>query len=80
MMRALLRAVFVASLAIALLGGVAVVLVQSGGMVAGDGGVVDGVNGTFKTVLCVSASVSAVAAYVLAQLPEPDAEAAEEER
>lgn len=80
MIRSLFRVVFVASLAVALLGGLLFVLVQAGGMVAGDGGIVDGVNGMFKTVLCVAASLSAVAAYVVAQLSEPHVVADEEDR
>lgn len=56
---------FVASLSIALLGGVLLVLCQLLGLALGHGGILSAPNGIFKTVLCIAASVASVAAYLL---------------
>lgn len=67
MIRSILHTLFIASLVVALLGGVALIGLQAVGLVAGSQALVVGPNGLFKTILCVAASVSAVTAYLLTQ-------------
>lgn len=65
MTRSILHTVFIASLVVALLGGLALIGLQAVGLVAGSEALVVGPNGLFKTVLCIAASTSAVTAYLL---------------
>lgn len=61
----ILRTVFIASLVVALLGGLALIGLQAVGLIVGSEALVVGPNGLFKTILCVAASLSAVTAYLL---------------
>ncbi|MFE6508202.1 hypothetical protein ACFVDI_11375 [Nocardioides sp. NPDC057767] len=65
MIRSILHTLFVASLVVALLGGVALIGLQGVGLAVGSEALVVSPNGVFKTVLCVAASISAVTAYLL---------------
>ncbi|WP_328528167.1 hypothetical protein OG984_21220 [Nocardioides sp. NBC_00368] len=65
MTRSILHTLFVSSLVVALLGGLALIGLQAVGLVVGSQALVVGPNGLFKTVLCVAASIAAVAAYLL---------------
>lgn len=79
MLTTLTRTTFVTALATALLGGVALIAWQGAGLVAGSGSTVTEPNGTFKTVICVAASVAAIAAYLLTHVL-PGARSAGEEQ
>ena len=59
------RTVFVTALALALIGGLVLIGWQSLGLLVGSGVTVSAPNGVFKTVICVAASIAAVAAYLL---------------
>ena len=65
MLHRIARTVFIASLSTALAGGVLLIVWQALGLAAGDAGILTAPNGIFKTVLCIAASVSSIAAYVL---------------
>lgn len=65
MYRLILQKIFVMSLAVALCGGVVLVLWQSVGLAAGSSAVLTAPNGIFKTVLCIAASAASIAAYLL---------------
>ncbi|MGY0388064.1 hypothetical protein ACWZJV_13935 [Nocardioides sp. WG-D5] len=65
MTRSILHTLFVSSLVVALLGGLALIGLQAVGLVVGSQALVVGPNGLFKTILCVAASIAAVAAYLL---------------
>lgn len=65
MTRSILHILFVSSLIVALLGGLALIGLQAVGLVVGSQTLVVGPNGLFKTILCVAASIAAVAAYLL---------------
>ncbi|OIJ24374.1 hypothetical protein [Nocardioides luteus] len=65
MTRSILHTLFIASLVVALLGGLALIGLQAVGLVVGSQTLVVGPNGLFKTILCVAASISAVTAYLL---------------
>lgn len=68
MTRSILRTVFIASLVVALLGGLALIGLQAAGLVVGSQALVVAPNGLFKTILCLAASTSAVTAYLLTQV------------
>ncbi|MER7558971.1 hypothetical protein ABTZ46_18655 [Nocardioides sp. NPDC126508] len=65
MTRSILHTLFIASLVVALLGGLVLIGLQAVGLVAGSQALVVGPNGLFKTILCIAASTSAVTAYLL---------------
>jgi hypothetical protein len=65
MLHRIARTVFIASLSTALAGGVLLIVWQALGLAAGDAGILTAPNGIFKTVLCIAASASSIAAYVL---------------
>ena len=65
MTQSILRTVFIASLVVALLGGLALIGLQAVGLVIGNQALLVGPNGLFKTILCVAASTSAVTAYLV---------------
>lgn len=68
MTQSILRTVFIASLVVALLGGLVLIGLQAVGLVVGSHALVVDPNGVFKTILCLAASVSAVTAYLLTQV------------
>lgn len=61
----ILKKAFVLSLAIALCGGVVLVLLQLAGILFGSAALLTGPNTVFKTVLCICASIASIAAYLL---------------
>lgn len=65
MYRLILRKTFVASLAVALCGGIVLVLLQVAGVIFGSAALLTGPNTVFKTILCICASVASIAAYLL---------------
>ncbi|NKX55517.1 hypothetical protein [Arthrobacter mobilis] len=65
MLHRIARATFIASLAAALAGGVLLIAWQILGLAAGDAAILTAPNGLFKTILCIAASISSIAAYVL---------------
>lgn len=65
MTRSILHTLFIVSLVVALLGGLALIGLQAVGLAVGNQALVVGPNGLFKTILCVAASISAVTAYLL---------------
>ncbi|TAP24720.1 MULTISPECIES: hypothetical protein [Micrococcaceae] len=65
MYQLILRKTFVASLALALCGGIVFVLLQLAGMIFGSALLLTGPNAVFKTVLCICASIASIAAYLL---------------
>lgn len=76
----LTRATFTTALTVALLGGLALIAWQSVGLVVGSGAVVTAPNGVFKTVICVAASIAAIAAYLLTLVVPPVTSGATQER
>lgn len=72
-LRAWTRGLFVATLAVALVGGLGLIVVQAVGLIAGSGAVLDAPNGVVKNVLCICASVAAVAAYALSRMKPAEA-------
>ncbi|WP_336713913.1 hypothetical protein [Arthrobacter sp. USHLN218] len=65
MLHRIARTAFIASLSIALAGGVLLIVWQALGLAAGDAGILTAPNGVFKTILCIAASAASIAAYVL---------------
>lgn len=79
MYRLILRKTFVASLALALCGGIVFVLLQLAGIVFGSAALLSGPNAVFKTVLCICASIASIAAYLLLHVGSTPVEYAQEE-
>lgn len=79
MLHCIARTAFIASLSIALVGGVLLIVWQALGLAAGDAGILTAPNGVFKTVLCIAASAASIAAYVLVHVkaasPTPQSKA-----
>lgn len=69
MVRKFTLSLFTASFSLALIGGIILVLTQVVGLGIGSVAVVDILNGVFKSLVCISASVSAVTAYLLNFVP-----------
>lgn len=74
------RTAFAVSLVVALLGGIALVATQTLGLFIGDQELLTAPNRVFKIVLCLAASLAAIAGYLLGhvkrdgpQAPEPPA-------
>ncbi|UUX59233.1 hypothetical protein [Glutamicibacter halophytocola] len=65
MYQLVLRKTFVASLALALGGGIVFVLLQLAGIILGNAPLLTAPNSVFKTVLCICASIASIAAYLL---------------
>lgn len=78
-LRRMLTGLFVLSIAIAGVGGLLMVAVQAVGLVAGQAVLVDALNGTYKTVLCVAASVASIAVYLTLYTRNPDEAGAAEQ-
>ncbi|MCS3494706.1 hypothetical protein M2368_003738 [Arthrobacter sp. JUb119] len=78
MYRSILRKTFVASLAVALCGGIVFVLLQLVGIIAGNAMLLAAPNTVFKTILCISASVSSIAAYLMLHVGSTPLEYAQE--
>ena len=78
-LRRMLTGLFVLSIAIAGVGGLLMVAVQAVGLVAGQTVPVDALNGTYKTVLCVAASVASIAVYLTLYTRNPDEAGAAEQ-
>ena len=71
--RQLMTGLFVLAIAVAGLGGLLMVAVQAVGLVAGQAILVDALNGGFKTMLCVAASVASIAVYLTLYTRDPNA-------
>ena len=65
MTRKIMQKIFVISLAVAILGGLALVVWQVVGLIVGNGAIIEAPSGVFKSVLCIASAVASVAAFML---------------